>query len=93
MSEKLHLFAYDIADARRLSAALRIVRGVAHGGQKSFYECWLSAAERARRLDQLLRLIDPHTDRIFAVELDRRCPTVALGRATPPANPDVILVE
>ncbi|GIX33748.1 MAG: hypothetical protein KatS3mg125_1704 [Lysobacterales bacterium] len=87
------LIGYDIHEPRRLARALRIVRGVANGGQKSFYECWIDEHEHQRRLRSLFELIDPETDRIFAAELDPRGLAIALGTGTTPANPELILIE
>ncbi|MDW8479486.1 MAG: CRISPR-associated endonuclease Cas2 [Xanthomonadales bacterium] len=92
MTEKPYLFGYDIHEPRRLARALRLVRGVANGGQKSFYECWLEPPERDRRFQALAELIDPAADRIVAIELDPAALAIALGRATPLANPEVILI-
>lgn len=44
----LYIAAYDISSARRLRAALKLVKGHATGGQKSAYECFLTPAERRR---------------------------------------------
>lgn len=40
----LYLVAYDIADPRRLAHVHRLL-GWKVGGQKSFYECWLTPVE------------------------------------------------
>jgi CRISPR-associated protein Cas2 len=93
MSESPYLIAYDVSDPRRLDRVLRAVRGVAHAGQRSFYECWLSPAERDRRLALVASLIDPREDRVLAVRLDPRAESHALGIGEISDNPDVIVFE
>lgn len=43
-NRRLYLISYDISDAKRLRAALKLVRAYATGGQLSVHECWLSDA-------------------------------------------------
>jgi hypothetical protein len=49
-TRSLYLAAYDVADPRRLRAALGIVKGFSTGGQKSVHECFFTAGERTRLL-------------------------------------------
>ncbi|MBK8964193.1 MAG: CRISPR-associated endonuclease Cas2 [Candidatus Competibacteraceae bacterium] len=46
----LYLAAYDVTNADRLQAALRVLKGYASGGQKSVFECFLTARERTAML-------------------------------------------
>jgi CRISPR-associated protein Cas2 len=41
----LVLCAYDVADPRRLAAALHAVTGWSHGGQRSVFECFPARRE------------------------------------------------
>ena len=88
MNERdFYLAAYDIAEPRRLAAALQTVRAYATGGQKSVHECFLTAGERNDMTHQMSLLIDEETDRFLLLRLDPRARIHVLGRATPPADP------
>lgn len=79
----LFLVAYDIADSRRLSRVHRFLLGYKVGGQKSFYECWLTDYERAAVVSGLLELIDPVEDRVHIFQLDPRMTPRCFGVAVP----------
>ena len=83
-----HLFiaAYDIADNKRLRKALKILRAYASGGQKSVFECFLTAAEERRLLAEIKEVIDEQEDRFFLLQLDERCRVLTLGKAVPPQD-------
>ncbi|MEY4979612.1 MAG: hypothetical protein RLZZ352_1882 [Pseudomonadota bacterium] len=84
----LFLIGYDIADNPRRRRALRDVQHHALGGQKSFYECWLSVGELQALLAQLRSRIDVDMDRIVFIRLDARSPSLQLGQAEPIASAD-----
>lgn len=84
----LHLAAYDVADPRRLRAALELARGHATGGQRSVYGCFLSPDERAELLLDMAQLIDPGEDRFLLIALDPRARVHTLGIGEPPVDPD-----
>ena len=44
MKRHLYLWAYDISCNRSRRQVREILRGYAVGGQKSLFECWLTAA-------------------------------------------------
>ena len=83
-----HLFiiAYDISSNRRRRRALKAVKGHAVGGQKSLYECWMTAGELQQAMAALRLLIDPVTDRVVLVRLDPRAAVHTLGVAVAPAD-------
>ncbi len=78
----LYLVAYDVADPRRLVRVHRFMTGWKVGGQKSFYECWLTDAERDSVLAGLRDLIDPDADRVHLFQLDPRMQPKCFGVAT-----------
>ncbi len=78
----LYLVAYDIADHRRLAQVHRYLLGWKVGGQKSFYECWLTRAELVALMRELTDLTDPHADRIHVFQLDPRMRPKCYGVAT-----------
>ena len=64
-NRQLYIAAYDISDAKRLRKALYAVRGYASGGQKSVFECFLTAAEKRALLDSIRLIINPKEDRFL----------------------------
>lgn len=84
MLRHLFLIGYDIASARRRRQALKAVKGHAIGGQKSLYECWLTAGELQQAMAALRALIDPLEDRVVLVRLDPRAAIHTLGVAVKP---------
>jgi CRISPR-associated protein Cas2 len=86
MSRHLFLIAYDITQAGRWRRALRLVKGHAVGGQKSLYECWMTAGELQQAMGALRSLIDPDSDRVAVVRLDPRAAVHTLGVAVPPQD-------
>ena len=85
-SRQLYLAAYDITCPRRLRKALRVLRGYASGGQKSVFECYLSAAEKRRLIDDIAQVIDPEEDRFLVLRLLGGGHVYTLGKAVPPQD-------
>jgi CRISPR-associated protein Cas2 len=79
----LFLVGYDICENSARRRALRDVQHHALGGQKSFYECWLSVGELQTLRAQLNGRLDHTTDRVLLVRLDPRSQTIQLGQANP----------
>jgi len=88
----LHLACYDVAEPRRLSAALKLARRYATGGQKSAHELFLTCAERETLVTDMRALLDAATDRFLLLRLDPRSKLFALGKAVAPADPDYFYV-
>lgn len=88
----LYLVAYDIADPRRLARVHRYLLGWYVGGQKSFYECWLTRAELAQVIRDLGRLIVPTDDRVHIFQLDSRMAPKCFGVARTSNQQAVIIV-
>ncbi|WP_305908194.1 CRISPR-associated endonuclease Cas2 [Methylomarinum sp. Ch1-1] len=82
----LFIAAYDIRDNKRLRRALKVLRGYASGGQKSVFECFLTASERSELLDEVRAVIDSEADSFFLLRLDVRCRVMTLGKAVPPQD-------
>jgi CRISPR-associated protein Cas2 len=81
MARDLFLVCYDISDPKRLQRVHKRVMAYAVGGQKSFYECWLTPAELSRLRQNLAELIDPAQDRAHFFQLDPRLEPMFHGRA------------
>ncbi|MDP2368774.1 hypothetical protein [Rhodoferax sp.] len=88
----LYLAAYDVSEPRRLSAALKLTRAYATGGQKSVHELFLTPAERASLVEDMSVLLDLDTDRFLLLKLDPRSRVHTLGKAVAPADPDFFYV-
>lgn len=88
----LYLAAYDISEPRRLSAALKLTRAYATGGQKSVHELFLTPAERQKLVEDMSVLIDMDTDRFLLLKLDPRSRMHTLGKAVAPTDPDYFYV-
>lgn len=86
MLRHLFLIGYDIPCNRRRRQALKVVKGHAVGGQKSLYECWLTAGELQQAMGALRELIDPDTDRVMLLRLDPRATVHTLGVAVAPQD-------
>lgn len=88
----LHLACYDVAEPRRLTAALKLARRYATGGQKSAHELFLTPAERDKLVADMRALLDLSTDRFLMLRLDPRSRVHTLGKAVQPADPDYFYV-
>lgn len=45
MSRFLYLVCYDVSDPKKLRRIRKMTAAYAVGGQKSFYECWMTESE------------------------------------------------
>lgn len=88
----LYLAAYDVTEPDRLRRALHVVKDFATGGQKSAYECYLSAAERAELLGRMEEVLNVAEDRFALVRLAPGAGVRTLGVAVAPADPDFYYV-
>ena len=77
----LVLVAYDIHDASTLYRVKKLLTSFAISGQKSFYECWVTACELKQLLKNIEERIDSATDRVHFFELDESHFSVFLGDA------------
>ncbi|MBI4755519.1 MAG: CRISPR-associated endonuclease Cas2 [Betaproteobacteria bacterium] len=82
----LYLVCYDVSCPKRLYRVHRFLQGYRVGGQKSFFECWLTAAELKRVQRELEELVDPVEDRVHIFQLDPRMKMECLGVAQPPVT-------
>jgi CRISPR-associated protein Cas2 len=87
----LYLAAYDIGSDRLRTAALKLLRGYATGGQKSVHEVWLTPAEKRDVLDDMALLLGTD-DRFALMRLDPRARTLVRGRAQAPDDPTLFYV-
>ena len=76
-----YLICYDIASPRRLYRVRKLLLGYKVGGQKSFYECWLTAGELAALQQAWLRELVLAEDRVHFFQLDPRMTPLFLGTA------------
>lgn len=76
-----YLIAYDIADSKRLYRIHKQVEAYAIGGQKSFYECWLTLHEFVKLKANVTALMDNAEDRIFIYQLHKDTEPELFGKA------------
>ncbi len=88
----LYLAAYDVTDPDRLQAALRVLKGYACGGQKSVFECFLTARERLALLDAIREVLEPREDRFLLLPLPDDRGIRGLGIAVRPSDPEFYYV-
>lgn len=86
MVRHLYLAAYDVREDRRLREALIVLKDYSTGGQKSVFECFLTAGERRQLLRRIASVIEP-VDRFLLIRLDPNARFLTLGVASPPRNP------
>lgn len=88
----LFLVCYDISCPKRLYRVHRFLLGYKVGGQKSFFECWLTAAELRDVRRTLEELMNPTEDRAHIFQLDPRMQNQGLGLAKQPATAVFLIV-
>ena len=77
----LILVAYDIHKPSALYRVRKLLTSFAISGQKSFYECWVTAGELSHLLEDISERIDSAVDRVHFFELDESHFSVFLGEA------------
>lgn len=82
----LYLVCYDVCCPKRLRRVYKYLLGYRVGGQKSFFECWLTPAELRAVQSMLSQLIDLDEDRVHIFQLDPRMECDRLGLAKAPAT-------
>lgn len=88
----LYLVCYDITEPGRLRKVHKATCAYAIGGQKSFYECWLTPAELTSLYSRLNSEIDITSDRIHIFQLDPRMKPWLYGRAASPSTTPFMIV-
>lgn len=83
MSRKFYLVAYDISNQTTLHTIRKKLKAYAIGGQKSFYECWITNTELAELTTWLNATIENATDKIHIFQLDPRLSPLYFGTAKP----------
>lgn len=77
-----YLVCYDVACPRRLRRVHQFLLGFKVGGQKSFFECWLTQQELRNVKENLAELIDQVDDRVHIFQLDPRMKPDCFGTGT-----------
>ena len=88
MERSLYVVAYDVCHPRRLRNVREILKGYSTGGQKSVFECYLTAGEVKQVEAELAEAIDTEEDRVHIFIPDGRSRVHTLGLATPPRDPE-----
>lgn len=90
-ARNLFLVCYDICSPKRLYRVHKYLLGYRVGGQKSFFECWLTPTELREVRQTLDALLEPTQDRAHIFQLDPRMKSEGLGLATAPVT-DVFMI-
>jgi CRISPR-associated protein Cas2 len=88
----LFLICYDVSNPQRLYRVRKYLLGFKVGGQKSFFECWLTPAELREVRYKLTTLLDLAEDRAHIFQLDSRMKCDLLGLATQPVTSVFLIV-
>ncbi len=81
MSRTLYLVCYDISEKKALRRIHKRVSSFAIGGQKSFYECWMTPTELRDLQTAIRQEMNPDKDRVHFFELDPRIKPQFFGTA------------
>ncbi len=88
----LFLICYDVSSPKRLYRVRKYLLGFKVGGQKSFFECWLTPSELREVRNTLAILLNLGEDRAHIFQLDARMKCDLLGRATRPVSTMFLIV-
>ena len=92
MERTRYLIAYDIADSKRLARVHKQVEAYAIGGQKSFYECWMTKHELLKFKQNLTELMEASEDRIYIFQLNGNTEPMLFGKAKLQSSQPFLLV-
>lgn len=76
-----YLVAYDICNPKRLSKMHKKVEAYAIGGQKSFYECWLTGREFLEFKAEIAEIMQYDEDRVVIFQLHSDTQPILFGTA------------
>lgn len=86
MVRDLYLVAYDIREPRRLRKMLYLLKEYASGGQKSAFECYLTAGEKKELIEKAKERMELPVDALLIMRLSGRQCVETLGKAVEPAD-------
>lgn len=89
---KRYLIAYDIAEPKRLVKTHKKVIAYAIGGQKSFYECWLTSTELSELKLNIENIIDKNNDCFFIFQLVENTKPMLFGKASLPSTKPFLII-
>lgn len=89
----LYLVCYDIRNSSRLRQVHHFLQGFKVGGQKSFFECWLTLNELKTVRNSLIQMINSEDDRVHIFQLDQRMTNECYGiaRSKPLDSPFLVM--
>ena len=88
----LYIVSYDITDPKRLRRIHKVVKTYATGGQKSAFECFLTASERSELISKSRSIIEETEDRLALIPVETRAQSILCGVALPATDPDYYYV-
>lgn len=92
MQRSLYLVCYDIRDSKRLRKVHQLIKAYAIGGQKSFYECWLTSKDLLNLKQDLIQLMDLTVDRLHIFQLDTQTKAIFMGLANRQSTKPFLIV-
>ena len=84
---RLFIAAYDVSHPARLRRVHKVVKRFATGGQKSAFECFLTASERSALISGVLEQLDQSRDRFALLQVEERTEPLVFGIAEQPSDP------
>ncbi|MFK0571720.1 CRISPR-associated endonuclease Cas2 [Endozoicomonas sp.] len=91
MSQQPWVVCYDISSNRNRNRALYALRKLSEGRQKSVFECWLNAREKAELFWQLAPLID-EGDSLFCFPISQARQVIRLGQDESPLFESLMVI-
>lgn len=92
IARRLFVAAYDVHERKRRARVRRVVNEYASGGQKSAYECWLTAQECRKLHANVAGMLDLSKDSFALLPVQGEETFVGLGIASGPVDPEVTYV-
>ena len=91
MSQQPWVVCYDISKDRNRNRALYALRKISDGRQKSVFECWLNARERAELFWQLAPLIE-ESDTLLCFPISQARQVIRLGQGQSPLFESLMVI-
>lgn len=92
VARSLFLVCYDVSSPKRLRQVHKFLLGYKVGGQKSFFECWLTPTDLREVQKGLEERMDLNKDRAHLFQLDPRMAVTGLGVANPKISPPFLII-
>lgn len=94
MERTFYLFAYDIAEPKRLNRIAKILESIGERVQDSVFEAYLTEEEVQRLLKKVRKIMKEEEDSLRIYVLCRACRSkiYCVGRGSPTPSPSTMIV-